>query len=228
MEGEGEEGRKFQEVNRTLTSDSLHSGLSLHSSSSSINNSSTSPPIVVPSPHSSSQPETASTEDFHCDSGFENLSLSCSPLSSRVSFSVGGVNSRHSPMVHARQQTSLTSLSSAASASPIHSPSCCKNNSANSPSGYFSSKTRPRSSGSLKESHPKQSGDSPSQCRRTGSLTGRPRPQMPTPTPAPNRASTHSADSGQSCTFESPIPVRRMSTSAAVIYALVKDIFGSS
>ena len=227
MGGEGEEGRKLQEVNRTLTSASLHSGLSLHSSSSSIDNSSTSPPIVVPSSHSSSQPETASTEDFHCDSGIENLSLSCSPLSSRVSFSVGGVSSRHSPMVHARQQTSLTSLSSAASASPIHSPSSCKNSSSSGPSGYFSGKTRPRSSGSFKESHPKQSGDSPSQCRRAGSLTGRPRPQTTTPTPTPNRASTHSADSGHSYTFESPIPVRRMSTSAAVIYELVKDFFRS-
>lgn len=225
MVGEGEEGRKLQEADRTLTSASLRSGLSLHSSSSSINNSSTSPPIVVPSSHSSSQPETASTEDFHCDSGIENLSLSCSPLSSKINFSVGGMNARHSPMVRARQQTSLTSLSSAASASPIHSPSSCKNSSSNVASGYFSVKPRPRSSGSLKESHPKQSGDSPSQCHRTGSLTGRPRPQMTTSTT--NRTSTHSADSGHSYSFEGPIPVRRMSTSAAVIYELVKDFFGS-
>ena len=221
--GEGEEGRKLQEADRTLTSASLHSGLSLHSSSSSINKLSSSPPIVVPSPHSSSQPETVSTEDFHCDSGIENLSLSCSPLSSKVSFSVGGVNTRHFPMVHACQQTSLTSLSSAASASPIHSPSSRKNSSSNG----FNSKSRPRSSGSLKESHPKQ-GDSPSQCHRTGSLTKRPRPQVTTPTTT-NRTSTHSTDSGHSYSFESPIPVRRisMSTSAAVIYELVKDFFGS-
>ena len=224
MQMEGEEGGEPQEADRTLTSTSLRRGLGSHPSSSSV---SSSPPIIVPSPHSSSQPETVSTEDFQaCDSGIENLSLSCSPLNSRVSFVVGGANSRQSPMVHARQQTSLTSLSSAASASPIHSPSSRKNSSSN---GGFGGRPRPRSSGSLKESHHKRSGDSPSQCHRTGSLTRRSRPQMTPPTTY--RTSTHSADSGHTSSSwieNSPISVRRVSTSAAVIYELVRGFLGSS
>ena len=217
-EVEAEEGGG-QEVNQTLTSDRIRSGLSSNSSCSSFNNSS-SPPITVPSPpHFSSQPETVSIDELTFDSGVENLSLSCSPP--RVSFTVGGANSRHSPMMHTRYQTSLTSLSSAASASPVHtSPSSRKNSSSNINS-YFASKPRPRSGGSLKESRSRQSG-----CTRTGSLTGSPRTRRTTPT---NRTPTQLGGSGQvgaSC-MDSPTSVTRMPTSANTVYDMIKNYFRS-
>lgn len=226
-----EDEREEQVVNQTLTSASPRSGMSSHSSSSSFHNSS-SPPITVPSPHSNSQPETVSAFEFPCDSGVEvlSLSLSCSPP--RATFSVGGGdNSRHSPMTHARNQTSLTSLSSIASASPVHtSPMSRKNSSSNMAGGvgYFTiSKPRQRSSGgSLKESRSKQSGESASssRCSRTGSLTRSPRSNnYRTP-----HQSAGSGNSGHASWMESP-PVRRMSTSAAVVYELIyKSIFDSS
>ena len=210
-----EEEEETQVEDRTLTSTHLHSALPPLVS--------TSPPISVPSPHSSSQPEPGTADDHHSDSGIENLSLSCSPP--RVNFSLGGgVGYRQSPMLHARNQTSLTSLSSAASAasaSPIHtSPSSRKNSSSNGNggSGYFNSRSRPRSSGSLKESNHRQGGG----CYRTGSLT-RPRPSMATPT---NTTPTHVSSSHHAHWAESP-GVRQVSTTPYEIYELVKSLFRS-
>ena len=218
-----EEGESQQEAEQTLTTSSLQAAI--HASASFSN--STSPPIIVPSPHSSSQPETISMEDLHIDSGIDtsSLSLSCSP---KVSFILGEINNRPSSSIHGLNQTSLTSLSSVASASPVHmSPSSRKNSSNGTGSGYFSDgKIRPRSGGSLKESRQKHEGDSPP-CHRTGSLTSR-RPhsryhRVTTPT---NEMPNQSPASGHSSWMETP--VRRMSTSAAVIIELIKDIFGGS
>ena len=197
-----------QEADQTLTTDALHSGL----------HSSTSPPIIVPSPHSSSQPEATagSAEDLHCDSGFESLplSLSCSPQ--KVNFTLGSTL-WHLLQLQAHNQTDLTSLSRAASTSPVHTSPSSRKNSASSGtgSGFFNGKPRPRSSGSLKESRPKRGPNSP-QC---GPQSAR----MNSTTPA------QSSGSGRGTRREeqSPIPVRRMSSSAAVIFELLKDFLGS-
>ena len=225
-----DEEENTQEAEQTLTMSSLQSAF--HASASFSNSSS--PPIVVPSPHSNSQPETVSVDEFPgaIDSGIDacSLSLSCSPILRErgVSFTLGGVHCRPSSSVHGHNQTSLTSLSSAASASPIHtSPSSRKNSSNGTGSGYFSDgKTRPRSGGSLKEPRKKRRGDSPP-CHRTSSLISRPHSRhhqrVATPT---NETLGQSAASGHNSWMETP--VRRVSTSAAVIYELVKDLFGGS
>ena len=222
---EGEiEGESQQEAEKTLTASGFHASASFSSTS-------TSRPIIVPSPHSSSQPDAISMDEFHIDSGIDisSLSLSCSPKDRGVSFIVGGGGSnRPSSSVPRLNQTSLTSLSSVASGSPVHtSPSSRKNSANGSGSSYFSNRTRPHSGGSLKESRSKHSGGDSPQCYRTSSLRGgRSRPrhhQIATPT---NETSGQSAASGGHSSWMET-PVRRMSTSAAVIYELVKDFFRS-
>ena len=219
QEGEGdreeEEEEGQQEAEKTLTSSAFHA-------SASFNSSSRSPPIIVPSPHSGSQPETISMDEFPIDSGIDASPLSLSGSPRGVSFILGGPSSS----IPRHTQTSLTSLSSVASASPVHTSPSSRKNSSN--SGYFSDKTRPRSGGSLKESRPKQgSGDSP-QCYRTGSLrSSRSRPRYrPMTTPTNGSSSQSAASSGHSSSWMET-PVRRMSTSAAVIYEVVKDFFRS-
>ena len=215
---EEEEGESQQEAEKTLTSSGFHASASFSSSSKSS-------PIIVPSPHSGSQPETISIDEFPIDSGIDASPLSLSGSPRGVSFIVGGQSSS----VPRPTQTSWTSLSSAASASPVHTSPTSRKNSSN--GGYFSDKARPRSGGSLKESRQKQSsGDSP-QCYRTGSLRSsrsRPRyhPQVTTPTNGSPSASQLAASGGHSSSWMQT-PVRRMSTSAAVIYELVKDFFRS-
>lgn len=192
-----------QTVECTLTSSSLRSSLP-------------SPPIAVPSPHSSSQPETTSIDELTFDSGYENTSLSLSSSPLQVSFIVGGV--RHSSRMP--YQTSLTSLSSTMSASPVHTSPCSRKNSSsngNGGCGYSNLKPRPRSSGSVKEPHSRNSVDSTGQCSRSGSLTRR-RPPVTTPT---------SVGSDHASLMDSPIAVRRMSTSATAIYERVKCFFRS-
>ena len=222
QEGEGEEeeeGESQQEAEKTLTSSAFHASASFSSSSRS-------PPIIVPSPHSNSQPETISMDEFPIDSGIDASPLSLSGSPRGVNFIVGAGSYGQSSSVPRLTQTSLTSLSSVASASPVHTSPSSRKNSSN--GSYFSDKTRPRSGGSLKESRQKHnSGDSP-QCYRTGSLrSNRSRPRYrPMTTPINGLSGQSAASSGHSSSWMET-PVRRMSTSAAVIYELVKDFFRS-
>ena len=223
QEGEKEEekeGRESQqEAKKTLTSSAFHASASFSSSSRS-------PPIIVPSPHSSSQPETISMDEFPIDSGIDASPPSLSGSPRGVSFTLGGGSYGQSSSVPRLTQTSLTSLSSVASASPVHTSPSSRKNSSN--GSYFNDKTRPRSGGSLKESRQKHSsGDSP-QCYRTGSLrSSRSRPRYrPMTTPANGSSGQSAVDSGHSSSWMET-PVRHMSTSAAVIYELVKDFFRS-
>jgi hypothetical protein len=203
--------------------------------SASFTSSSRSPPIIVPSPHSGSQPETISMDEFLIDSGIDassnSLSLSGSPRG--LSFTVGGGSfGGHSSSIPRLIETSLTSLSSVASASPVHTSPSSRKNSSN--GGYFSDKTRPRSGGSLKESsrqkHSGGSGGESPQCYRTGSLrSSRSRPRYrhhQVTTPTNGTPSQSAASSGHGSSWMQT-PVRRMSTSAAVIYEVVKDFFRS-
>ena len=218
QEGEGEgEGESPQEAEKTLTS------ISFHTSASFTNNSSRSPPIIVPSPHSSSQPETISMDEFAIDSGIDASSLSLSGSPRGLHFTVPRLI-----------ETSFTSLSSAASASPVHTSPSSRKNSSNG-GGYFSDKTRPRSGGSLKESSRGKhggggEGESP-QCHRGGSLRSsrsHPRyPRHPVTTPTNRGTPSQSAASSGHGSSWMQTPVRRMSTSAAVIYEMVKDFFRS-
>ena len=220
QEGEEEgEGESQQEAEKTLTS------ITFHTSASFTNNSSRSPPIIVPSPHSSSQPETISMDEFAIDSGIDASSLSLS----------GSPRGLHFTAPRDRLiETSFTSLSSAASASPVHTSPSSRKNSSNG-GGYFSDKTRPRSGGSLKESSRGKhggggEGESP-QCYRGGSLRSsrsRPRyPRHPVTTPTNGGTPSRSAASSGHGSSWMQTPVRRMSTSAAVIYEMVKDFFRS-
>ena len=215
QEGEGEEGDSQQEAKKTLTSISFHT-------SASFTNSSRSPPMIVPSPHSGSQPETISMDEFPVDSGIDASSLS-------LSGSPRGLHFTAPTLI----ETSFTSLSSVASASPVHTSPSSRKNSSNG-GGYFSDKTRPRSGGSLKESSRQKhggggEGDSP-QCYRTGSLRSsrsRPRYHQPMTTPTNRGTPSQSAASSGHGSSWMQTPVRRMSTSAAVIYEMVKDLFRS-
>ena len=216
QEGEGE-GESPQEAEKTLTSISFHA-------SASFTNSSRSPPMIVPSPHSGSQPETMSMDEFPIDSGIDASSLSLSDSPRGLSFVA--------PTCTSLIETSFTSLSSAASASPVHTSPSSRKNSSNG-GGYFSDKTRPRSGGSLKESSRGKhggggEGESP-QCYRGGSLrSSRSRPRYPRhPVTTPTNGGTPSRSAASSGHGSSWMPVRRMSTSANVIYEMVKDFFRS-
>ena len=217
QEGEGEgEGESQQEAEKTLTSITFHASASF---------SLRSPPIIVPSPHSSSQPETISMDEFAIDSGIDASSLSLS----------GSPRGLHFTAPHDRLiETSFTSLSSAASASPVHTSPSSRKNSSNG-GGYFSDKTRPRSGGSLKESSRGKhggggEGESP-QCYRGGSLRSsrsRPRyPRHPVTTPTNRGTPSQSAASSGHGSSWMQTPVRRMSTNANAIYEMVKDFFRS-